>query len=282
MGRGEEDGWRSGTSSGRSGNLSRAPELPTPRLIASGRLGPQWRYMVMSLLPGSSLAEVRGTLGPAGMRDVGRWLGDFMGRLHAIPLDAEERRAGRKAFERRFQWLYRTALDEHSVRLRLPRHLVAQIEAWLPSPSQLLDTEDPSTFLHGDLTYEHVVGEVRDGRFEPTGVIDFGKSSVGPRIFDVPLLWIALAGEDAASREEFLASARLPSVGDRDFFRELLAWAVVRTGKRGGVWRTLRGLESVRTLDELALRWSWSGADDRVGSAGGDTARVDRLESAIG
>jgi hygromycin-B 7''-O-kinase len=236
--------------------LARAPELPMPRFVAAGRLDPYWRYIVMTRIPGTSLAEVRGTLAPDAMRGVARWVGGFVGRLHAIPLEPQEQRAGGKAFERRFQWLYRTAVQEHAARLRLPPHLLSQLKAWLPSDSQLLDAGGPGTFLHGDLSYEHVVGEVRAGRFEPTGVIDLGKSSVGPRMFDLPLMWIALAGEDMASRQEFLAAAGLPSLDDPEFLRQLLAWALVRTARRGSVWRTLGGLESVASLDELALRWS--------------------------
>jgi aminoglycoside phosphotransferase (APT) family kinase protein len=230
---------------------------------------------VMSRVPGTSLAGAREVLATTEMTRVAAWLGRFLRRLHEIPLTPGERRAGRRSFRRHVGRLHARAVGATAEHDHLPRRLLEQVQGWMPPVAELLDGEEGLSLIHGDLRLRHVLGEVRGARFDPAGVIDFGHSRIAAPVFGLCHIWADLIGEEPAVREAFLAEARIPGSSAPGFKRRALAWALLRTGAHRVDWSRVPGIESARTLDELAA--SWHGLAEGEGS---EPARMGRPSTA--
>jgi len=132
----------------------------------------------------------------------------------------------------------------------LPRHLVDQVGAWLPSVSELASSPERAVLTHGDLTLKHVLGEVVGHRFQPAGVIDLNDSFIGAGMYDLARLWWSFGG-DLRPMRAFLAEADLGRPEDPVFRRLALAWLLLRPRTERPVSSSIK---SVATLDELAAR----------------------------
>ena len=67
----------------------------------------------------------------------------------------------------------------------LPAHLLEQVTGWMPSVDELLRASPREVLVHGEMLLAHVLGHVRDGRFHPTGIIDFNSAYVGHPLCDI-------------------------------------------------------------------------------------------------
>ena len=149
--------------------LAADPGLPVPRLEGQGALDEDWEYLVMTFLAGEPFVEVRESLAPEALAAVATWLGGFVRRLHAVPLDPARASAAARDFDafiakRRARTVATWTEDD-----RLPAHLVAQLEAWMPSADELAVPEGGAVLLHADLHGGHILGRLADARLSLQG-----------------------------------------------------------------------------------------------------------------
>ena len=88
----------------------------------------------------------------------------------------------------------RTVIKELAVNEVLPRHLHAQLEAYLPTdPAALLPEGLLPTWVHGDLTHGNILAlDNAPGEAVQLHVIDFGDSGLGDPLWDLVPLHIVI------------------------------------------------------------------------------------------
>jgi aminoglycoside phosphotransferase (APT) family kinase protein len=233
--------------------LAADPGLPVPRLEAHGAVDEDWEYLVMTLVAGESLFDALETLAPDARAAIAAWLGGFVRRLHAVPLDPARAAAAAREFDAFSAKRRARAVATWSEDDRLPAHLVAQLEGWLPSPDELAIPDGGAVLLHADLHGGHVLGQLAGGRFVPNGVIDFNRGRIGHPLYELGQIWRWALKGDPDLMAPFLRAANLPGSGEPGFARLALTWCLLHEGV-GQYPLDLPGVTEAATLDELAER----------------------------
>lgn len=182
--------------------LSQASEIPTPTLLAQGRLD-NCDYLVLSRMPGQAVLETR--LTDDERQRLARQLGHTIRRVHELPMTHRAGRLGR-------DWMREhgsTAAQRHRAWRTLPNHLIEQIDDYLTTPSGRV-------LVHADLAVEHVF--VQHG--ELTGIIDWGGAEATDPHYELPVLHLDLFYTDKRRLEAFLDSYGWP---DDDFVRRAMS-----------------------------------------------------------
>lgn len=227
--------------------------LPVPRLLAAGELAPgrrwPWPFIVMTAVDGVPWSQVASTMTSEARARTARELGDFLRRLHGLPLRG--RIVLTPAWDRFESLLARRRRDAPSDHFRwnhLPPILAAQVDGWLPSVRELIDDSAAPAFVHGDLHADHVYVEPSTGAV--LGVIDFTDAAAGDARYDFPAIQCSVFRGYRP-----LLTTLLGEYG-RDFDpRELLAFALLHDFDMFEVPVSVDPtLGGVRTLDALAER----------------------------
>ena len=235
--------------------LVKAGGWPAPALLASGSLFPAgagwpWPYLVFEYLPYASFGEQSAGLSFDERLKLAAWLGRFCRRLHALPLPAAGifpplRRDYRSYLSQR---LAHCGVD-HAGWGRLSSRLLAQLDDYLPPAVARLPEGRPSHLVHGDLTRDHLLGQVAGGRWETYGVIDFGDARLGDLYHElVPLHLDLFAGDKRLLRAFMEAYGSDDWLGD-DFPHNAMAVTLLHPFD---VLSCLKQLPADGSLEELA------------------------------
>jgi hygromycin-B 7''-O-kinase len=209
--------------------LAQTGSWPVPALIASGRLDPSgtgwpWPYLIFEYIPGISLGEQSATVSHENRIVLAGEVGRFCRRLHDLPLPhggaflpswdlyidfLTERRA-------------HCAADQASWG-HLPERLVSQIDAFLPPVEALIPPGKPPHLIHADLTRDHLLGRIDHGRWETTGIIDFGDARVGDIYYEIVALHLDLFAGDKRLLAAFVQSYGVDGWLSEDFPRKAMA-----------------------------------------------------------
>lgn len=225
--------------------------LPVPRLRGSGHLGSDLQYVVMTKIEGIPLDTIRYQLDAAERASVATWSGDFLRRLHAIPLSEADRARGWDTFAEVVAWRYGQVVDL-ARRRGFAGSLVARLERWMPSIESLMGDAANAVLCHGDLNAGNLIGRPTEPQFDIKGVIDFNQSFVGSPLADIGAIWWGVLQRDVEALKVFLASSGLREHSGDDLPRHALAWVLMTP-----FW-TSAGLDDVAHIadpDELAERW---------------------------
>lgn len=216
--------------------LAGYPEIPAPRLVATGELfeastGWPWPYLVTERLEGKAVRDVDLSGGVG--EEVAVHLGEWTALLHRlVPPPA--------VLERDLLPELRASAPARLAGYGLPSHLVDQV------PEYLADAPDLRVLVHADITEDHAF--VHGGRL--VGVIDWGDSLAADPWYElVPVYFDSLRGRRDLF-ELFLRSYGWPV--DDDFPRRALQAVLEFQFNAIGRIGELVDIESVRTLDELA------------------------------
>ena len=185
--------------------LARDPVLPAPVMVAEGALfqGRPWHYpyLVTTLIPGQSAGEA--ALGPADRLALAAYVGEAARRLHALPVAGLVALGDFTAF---IQARRAACAADQAAWGHLPPHLIAGLDAYLPPADAIAAWLAPPRLIHADLTRDHVLGDWVDGRWTPTGIIDFGDARVGDPAYELVALHLDLFAGDKALLRAFLAA----------------------------------------------------------------------------
>ncbi|MEV0646461.1 aminoglycoside phosphotransferase family protein [Phytomonospora sp. NPDC050363] len=220
--------------------LATDPAIAAPRLLASGGLGDDWAYLVISRVTGRTWAEAK--MPPDLLRAAATDLGAHIARVHALRPGPDIARVTDLP-----------ALDFTPAHARsaLPKRFVAQAAEFVTA----VGPDDPA-FGNGDLFEGNIL--VDHGRV--TGLIDWGDALVIDRHNELAKIHLSTFRCDKDLLRAFLDGSNWPA--GKDFARRAMAMALVRqavgVGQHGGGFDNfylipgLPGLDDIGTLDELA------------------------------
>lgn len=234
-------------------------DLPVPELLHSGELYPEatgwkWPYLILSRLSGIPYAEVGDALPARARLRLAREVGEFLRRLHALPLGGDGVLAG--AWERFHALLRRRrreAPGEYRQKGYLSQEALGQVPDFLPSdPTALIPADQAPAFVHGDLHSEHLLVDPREGRLR--GVLDFTDGYAGDPRYDFLALHFGTFRANKA-----LLQAALQGYGwfdtDERWARDMMAFTflhdfdlLARLGDDVTLLRKAPDLESVARL----------------------------------
>ncbi|WDE03596.1 phosphotransferase [Thalassomonas viridans] len=205
--------------------LGRQLSVAIPEVVASGTVN-NWLYVVMTKLPGTSLADVWQDLGHSDKLVLVKQLGSFIRELHQLTLPDDH--------QMKVNWadyidkLKQDCLPRHK-RKGVDESLVAQIEAYLSGQALVFD-DGTDLFIHMDLHPWNLMVQHKEGQYRLSGVLDFGDAIVGrSRLLELltPLLFMCQG--DKALALALLKSYSLLDVDDKEVLRQqLMAIALLR------------------------------------------------------
>jgi hygromycin-B 7''-O-kinase len=230
--------------------MSTIPEVPVVRMLASGvlELEPGWMYLVFEYAPGVSIGEVYTRIPFEEKLSLIRWLGEWMPQMHrikvrdgtALPCLREELARG---------WFNSRCLKEPS---GWPAHLAGQVEAYLSAESHHFQGGHES-FIHADLTQDHILGLFQSGHWKTQSVIDFGDAMLGNIYYELAALHLDLFDCDKRLLFAFLQAYGLPP--DKDFVHKAMVTSLLHQfDVYAPVFAWKPELMESSTLDELAER----------------------------
>jgi hygromycin-B 7''-O-kinase len=225
--------------------------IPIPRLVGSGAMDQEWRYLLITRMPGTPLTGAWASMDEPGRSATVEWLADVVQRIHRTPIGAVVDRAVIDGFAGRTAARLRHAPEFQGKLGSLPHHLLEQMEDWLPTPDELVAACGEPVLLHADLTADNILGHARSGSFDPTAIIDFGFSTIGSPYQELGPIWRYVCDGRPDLFGQFLRAMRLPGSTDRSFERMVLAHLLIYPGDQ---WWDLPWLEDVPDLDALGRR----------------------------
>lgn len=211
--------------------VAQDPAIPAARICAAGELGGPnwpWPYLVFTYIPGRSLGEQIGLVSyPDRLRIAGE-MGALIRRLHELPLVDSLVFPNRHTEHLQFlENQHANCLHNHRAWGTLPAHLLNQIEAFLPTPAQLIDTCRPPHLIHADLTLDHLLGKIVDGHWKTLALIDFGDAMTGDLLYELAALHLDLFQTDPRLLGVFLDHYGLPAEERANLPRRAMAMALL-------------------------------------------------------
>jgi hygromycin-B 7''-O-kinase len=155
--------------------LSEQPDLPIPRPVAEGEVE-GWPYIIVTVVKGVPLNEVWGSMAMPDRERIAARCGELMARLHTTPTDGLEAIAvDWPAFVER---QIRTCIDQIA-QTGLDGRWTGEITKFFTGLPPLFEPGFQPVLLSADVTDEHVLVSLRDGKWDMTGYIDFGDAMLG-------------------------------------------------------------------------------------------------------
>lgn len=239
------------------------PMIPAAPLIAFGELLPQdavwhWPYLVFEFLPGGSIGEQVEAGSLVELEKVACWIGQVIRPLHHLALTSQSHfPASWKPFTAFLQQQVDNCVDTHRRWGTLPAHLITQIPDFMLSVTDLLDEDIVPHLIHADLTADHLLGVVENGRFCPTGLIDFGDAMVGNILYELVAVHIDMFRCSKRLLSAFLNSYELPGSYRDNFAAKAMCMTLLhRFDVMVGAVPHLPPVNEIESLGHLAdLLW---------------------------
>jgi hygromycin-B 7''-O-kinase len=175
-----------------------ARENPLPKLITYGQLiedgqGWSWPYLIFEYLAGVSIGEAWEQLTFPMKEDLAAHLGQMVRILHSIPLTIDPFfPPDWNPFKRFLEEQEYTCEKRMRIGGGIPDHLLSQINTFLLPVDALIHFDTTPHLIHADLTRDHLLGSVINGKWVTAGLIDFGDAMVGNLYYELVALHLDL------------------------------------------------------------------------------------------
>ena len=190
--------------------LAENPHIPAALLRGEGALDPvganwHWPYLIFDFLGGKSYGEVRQQLPLAEQIRLAAQLGGWVRSLHALPVPEdgpfEKDWSGYASF---LATQHEGCTARHAAWGSLPDRLSSKVGEYLLPIAELVNYDALPHIVHGDLHGDHLLGQIRRGRWETSGLIDYGDARVGSLYYELAALHLDLFQGDQRLLTAFL------------------------------------------------------------------------------
>jgi len=227
----------------------------SPAILAGGLLEPDWWYLVFEHIPGTSIGKARQQLSESDWGDLLPQVGEFMRSLHAkgTPRFPDQPEMLSPTWDRYAGFLSHQRLHclvSHQAWKDLPQHLLDQIESFIPPVEQIVDFSIPPHLIHADLTADHLLGKIMDGRWQTMAIIDWGDAMTGDILYEIIAPHFDLWRGNPRWLTACLDAYQLPDFYRQDFPRKALSMALLQLYPLPA-W-IIQSHSDTRTLPELA------------------------------
>jgi Ser/Thr protein kinase RdoA (MazF antagonist) len=231
--------------------------IPSPVILAEGRLDNHWQYLIFEHINGVSIGQVRDTLSKEDWASVACQMGEYIHQLHTrtAGLALEMPRSMLPCMDTYTSFLQRQRLNcltNHKDWKDLPAHLLDQLEGFVLPVESLLDFSAPAYLIHADLTSDHLLGRLVNGRWQILAIIDWGDAMTGNLLYELVALHLDLFHTDKLLLRVCLDAYGLPSFYRHDFPRKALSLVLLHQFPMPA-WVYAPYLD-VQSLQELAER----------------------------
>lgn len=243
--------------------FARFPQLPFPILLAFGTLFPvgqewHWPYIVISVVPGTSIGEFYEQVHHADKLALARYLGSLLYKLHNLPLDGlQSFKPAWDGFVSFLEQQRHSCVENHKRWKALPASLIDQIDGYLLPVRTLVNQRSRPLLLHCDLNQDHVMGFLKDGPWQTTGIIDFGDARIGERLYELIALHMGLFHGDKTLLGAFLESYGIDKMVEKQFVHKAMSYTLLfEFDVLGPIFQAAPSLRRVTSLAKLAeLLW---------------------------
>jgi hypothetical protein len=202
--------------------------IPSPVVLAEGRLDNNWQYLIFEYVEGVSIGHVRDKLGKDDWISVACQMGEYIHQLHSQSADDafELSESMLPCWDTYCSFLKRQCLNcltNHKEWNDLPAHLLNQLECFVLPVERLLDLSAPPHLIHADLTSDHLLGSLVSGRWQTLAIIDWGDAMTGNFLYELVALHLDLFHSDKQLLRACLEAYGLPSFYWHDFPRKALS-----------------------------------------------------------
>jgi hypothetical protein len=228
--------------------MAGVPVIPVARLMADGKLErvPGWHYLIFEYITGTSIGEVVGEVTFEDKLSLARWLGTALPKMHRLEIP-EGTTLSDLTLERMKGWFTRRWSLE---RQKWPVHLAGQVERYLQENAVLLQNGADS-FIHADLTRDHLLGRSENGVWTTMAVIDFGDAMRGNIYYELAALHLDMFDCDRRLLRAFTETYGL--LPDPDFIRKAMTTALMHQfDVFDPLFERKPQLAEIRTLEALA------------------------------
>ena len=199
--------------------------IPSPIILAEGRLNNDWQYLIFEHINGVSIGQVRNKLTKDDWSLVAHQMGGYIHQLHALTAvhALELPKSITPCADAYTGFLCRQRLNcltNHKAWNDLPAQLLDQLEGFVLPVEHLLDLSAPSYLIHADLTADHLLGSLESGRWQSLAIIDWGDAMTGNLLYELVALHLDLFHSDKMLLRECLDAYGLASFYWHDFPRK--------------------------------------------------------------
>ncbi len=235
--------------------IGRSLPIRSPIILAAGELIPQWQYLIFEHISGMSIGQLRHRLAREDWLSVAHQLGLYLRQLHSlavphIPEIATRIQPAWDGFAGFLDQQRRSCPANHEAWKDLPLPLLSQLEEFVLPVGQLIDFSAPPCLVHADITADHLLGHLVDGRWQTLAVIDWGDAITGNLLYELPALYIDLFAYDSLLLGCFLEAYGLPDFYRQDFARKAFSMMLLHPYPLPD--RLYSPYQDSRTLQDLA------------------------------
>ncbi len=209
-------------------------EIMAPAVLATGQLFEEeshwrWPYLIFDFVPGISIGEVDKHVLYSDKQKLANQLGQMTHKLHSLsltknPFFAEK---GLENYANFLQAQRKICTQNHRKWSSLPERLIDQIENYLLPPEKIIDFERPTSLIHADITRDHILGQIKAGKWETHALIDFGDAMIGDIFYELSALHLDTFKCDRNLLKAFLEAYQLSNHQQRDFPRKAMSVALL-------------------------------------------------------
>ncbi len=242
--------------------------LPIPALLGCGNLYPPgtaefpWPYLIYEYIPSPCIGEVYDQVSFGSMQTLARQLGKLLHRMHSLPLQPGSVLS--ECWDHYLEHLTRLSADcqaRHTAWGSLAPHLLAEIPGYLLPPPALLPPSASPSLIHADLTQDHLLGDLQDGDWRLSAIIDFGDALSGDLFYELVVLHLEIFNADWRLLREFLAAYQPSPFHRQDFIHKAMTLTLLHPYDAFALPFAHRpALRQVNSMGELASSlWYFDG-----------------------
>jgi hygromycin-B 7''-O-kinase len=231
--------------------------IPSPSILAEGKLEAVWKYLVFEYVAGVSIGQVREKLTKGDLFRVAHLMGESMHCLHTFTSTAHPGhptaiKPDISTFAIFLENQRTRCVVNHKAWNDLPIHLHEELPSFLLPVVGLIDFSTQPHLIHADLTADHVLGRLENDRWQTLAIIDWGDARTGNILYELVALHLDLFQGDCHLLYDCLEAYDLPNFYRKDFAHKALSMVLLHQFPMPACIYAPH--QDARTLSELAER----------------------------